>query len=57
MLNRGIFGMIISSISIFWCTYTATMFLEKHLSMREQRYLIAYPVFLLYACFALITIF
>ena len=39
------------------CTLTATRFFERALDMREQRYLIAYPVTLLYSCFAMITVF
>lgn len=54
---RGWFGTVLAVVAIFWCTYTATRFFEAALGMKEQRYLIAYPVFLLYATFALITIF
>jgi hypothetical protein len=50
-------GLILTLVAILWCTHTATRFFEVVLSMREQRYLIAYPVLLLYVCFALITIF
>jgi len=44
-------------LAILWCTYTATRFFEAATQMQHQRYLIAYPVFLVYACFALITVF
>ncbi len=40
-----------------WCTLIATRFFEAALQARDQRYLIAYPTFLLFACFALITVF
>jgi len=43
--------------AVGWCTLTATRFFEAALAAREQRYLIAYPSFLLYACFALIAVF
>ena len=43
--------------AVLWCTQSATRFFEGALHMREQRYLIAFPTFLLYACFALMTIF
>ncbi len=32
-------------------------FFERILDLSEQRWLIAYPLCLLYACFALITVF
>ncbi|GBG30663.1 Protein YIPF5 [Hondaea fermentalgiana] len=50
-------GTPLTLIAILWCTQTATRFFEAATQMSEQRFLIAYPVFLLYACFALITVF
>ena len=55
-LRRGT-GFIVALFAIAWCTITATRILEIELKMRDQRYLIAYPVFLLYSCFAMIVIF
>eukprot|EP00516_Mucochytrium_quahogii_P000868 CAMPEP_0203745318 /NCGR_PEP_ID=MMETSP0098-20131031/1093_1 /ASSEMBLY_ACC=CAM_ASM_000208 /TAXON_ID=96639 /ORGANISM=" , Strain NY0313808BC1" /LENGTH=292 /DNA_ID=CAMNT_0050633059 /DNA_START=352 /DNA_END=1227 /DNA_ORIENTATION=- len=43
-------GTPLTFIAIIWCTHTATRFFEIATHMREQRYLIAYPVFLVYAC-------
>jgi len=54
---NGAAGWILVPPSILWCTVTATRFFEAVLGAREQRYLIAYPVFLFFACFALITVF
>jgi len=54
---RGTVGLIISLFAIGWCTVTATRFIEKALEMGQQRYLIAYPIFLLYACFSLLTVY
>jgi len=48
---------LIAVFCIVWSTLTSTRFFEAGLKCREQRYLIAYPVFLLYSCFALITVF
>jgi hypothetical protein len=53
----GILGFCISSFSIAWSTLTATRLIEFSLQMREQRYLVAYPVVLMYACFTLLTVF
>jgi hypothetical protein len=54
---RGSIGLLLSLVVIGWCTLNATRLFEKALSMSEQRYLVAYPVTMLYACFALLTIF
>lgn len=54
---KGNVGLVLVPPSVGWCTLTATRFFEAALSAREQRYLIAYPAFLLFACFALITVF
>lgn len=55
-LKAGI-GAFLAFLAVCWCTLGATRIFETAMSMREQRYLIAYPAFLLYAVFALITIF
>ncbi|KAH8741792.1 Yip1p like integral membrane protein [Cryptosporidium ryanae] len=40
-----------------WSTITASRFFEYTVSLKHQRYLIAYPIALLYACFTIVTIF
>ena len=55
--RRGVFGIVVAAASIGWATVTSTRFFEKALGMSEQKFLIAYPCALTYACFALITIF
>jgi len=54
---KGILGWLLVPPSIGWCVLTSTRFFETILAAREQRYLIAYPAFLFFACFALITVF
>ena len=54
---RGPAGYVLVPAAVGWCTLTATRFFEAALSAREQRYLIAYPSLLFYACFALIAVF
>lgn len=49
-------GGLIALIAVLWSTYTATRFFETVLLMTEHRTLIAYPTFLVYATFALITV-
>ncbi|CRH01202.1 Yip1 protein, putative [Plasmodium relictum] len=50
-------GYTISFFCILWSALTASRFFEVALCMNSQRYLVAYPIFLLYSCFALIIIF
>lgn len=50
-------GYTISFFCILWSALTASRFFEAALQMNSQRYLIAYPIFLLYSCFALVIIF
>ncbi|CAM9586323.1 unnamed protein product [Chrysoparadoxa australica] len=54
---KGTLGLLLAVVAMCWCTVTATKLLESYLSMRAQRYLIAYPIGLFYSCFLLITIF
>ncbi|KAL0072418.1 Protein yipf5 [Marasmius tenuissimus] len=53
----GTFGYLLSLLSIIWCTYSASGIFVAVLRMSDQRLLVAYPVGLLYGCFALLSIF
>lgn len=53
----GKFGYLLSILSILWCTYSASGIFVAVLRMSDQRLLIAYPIGLLYGCFALLSIF
>ncbi|OAD65598.1 hypothetical protein PHYBLDRAFT_92678, partial [Phycomyces blakesleeanus NRRL 1555(-)] len=50
-------GVVLSVLSILWCTYSSSGMFTSVLHMSEQRYLVAYPVGLFYASFALMTVF
>lgn len=50
-------GYVLSILSIVWCTYSASGIFTVVLRMDHQRLLVAYPVGLLYGCFALLSIF
>ncbi|KAJ3541469.1 hypothetical protein NMY22_g3875 [Coprinellus aureogranulatus] len=50
-------GYLVTILSILWCTYAASGIFVAVLQMTEQRLLVAYPVGLLYGCFALLTVF
>lgn len=54
---QGLLGYGLGIASILWCTYSSSSIFVTILGMRNQKMLVAYPVGLLYACFALITIF
>ncbi|KAK0454693.1 Yip1-domain-containing protein [Armillaria borealis] len=51
------FGYLLALLSIIWCTYSASGIFVAVLRMSDQRLLVAYPVGLLYGCFALLSVF
>jgi len=53
----GTIGYLLSITSILWCTYAASGIFVAVLRMSDQRLLVAYPVGLLYGCFALLSVF
>ncbi|KAG8840840.1 hypothetical protein FRB91_005615 [Serendipita sp. 411] len=53
----GSLGYFLSILSILWCTYAASGIFVAVLRMSDQRLLVAYPVGLLYGCFALLSVF
>ncbi|KAL5485455.1 hypothetical protein ACEPAI_8097 [Sanghuangporus weigelae] len=57
MTLDGLLGFILAAISIMWCTYAASGIFVVVLRMSQQRLLVAYPVGLLYGCFALLSVF
>lgn len=50
-------GYAAAAISIVWCTHAASSIFVAVLRMDHQRLLVAYPIGLLYGCFALLSIF
>lgn len=54
---HGPLGLVLVAFTVIWSTYTAGSFFETLLELKEQRWLISYPIGLLYACFTLLTIF
>merc|ERR1711862_25979 len=54
---KGRFGAFSSLVCVCWSTATSSRFFANSISMEHQRWLVAYPVMLVYTCFALITIF
>lgn len=44
-------------VSIIWCTNSASVMFVTVLDMSQQRFLVAYPVALLYSAFAMLAVF
>jgi hypothetical protein len=53
----GFIGYVLSTLSLVWCTYAASGIFAAVLHMSDRRLLVAYPVGLLYGCFALLSVF
>jgi hypothetical protein len=58
LVNLQTFGYVLGLLAVAWSTTASTRLLELgYVGLREQRYLIAYPIALLYSAFVLMTIF
>lgn len=55
--NRATYGMIVAIVCIVWSSFSASRFIELLLGSKDQRYIIMYPLLLMYATFAMITSF
>jgi hypothetical protein len=53
----GYLGFALGAVGVLWATWAATRIFEAGCAMAEQRWLIAFPIFLFFTCFALIAIF
>lgn len=54
---KGALGVILTAITVGWCSFSASNLFVLGLSMQSQQLLVAYPCALLYGVFALITVF
>lgn len=54
---NGTLGAVSAAFCVGWSTVIASKFFETCLEMKEQRWLVAYPTGLMYACFTLLTVF
>lgn len=57
VLPHGILGVLVGAAAVGWSSYAASLMFVTVLQMRDQRALVAYPVCLVYAIFALIALF
>ncbi|KAK6462517.1 hypothetical protein DFJ63DRAFT_161845 [Scheffersomyces coipomensis] len=53
----NLFGYLLSTFAVVWCTYSASGFFVAVLKLHNARPLVAYPLFMFYSVFALMTIF
>jgi len=54
---KSTFGIVAASLCVGWATATSSRFFATAIAMDQQRWLVAYPVGLVYTFFTLITIF
>lgn len=54
---RNILGLILGIFCVVWSSFSASRFIELLLGSKDQRYIIMYPLLLLYATFGMITSF
>jgi len=54
---KGIIGIVLSLLTISWCSLSASKLFVCGLEMDSQQLLVAYPCALLYGVFALLTVF
>lgn len=57
IVMNSIVGYLLAAICIAWCTHSAALMFVTLLTMTDQRLLVAYPIGLVYTCFALISVF
>lgn len=57
LCSSGLLGYLLFLVTILWCSYSASGIFVSVLRMSEQRFLVAYPVLLFYATFALLSVF
>ena len=54
---QGLIAMVLSALSITWCSLSASKMFVTVLAMDSQQLLVAYPCALLYGVFTLLTVF
>ncbi|XP_033743733.1 protein YIPF5-like [Pecten maximus] len=54
---QGLIGIVLTAVSVIWCSLSASKLFVSALSMDHQQPLVAYPCALVYGVFALLTVF
>jgi len=55
--HMGSVGVVLAVLTIAWCACSSTRLFERGCGLRDQRFLVAYPVALFYSAFVMLTIF
>jgi len=55
--HMGSIGVVLAAVTIGWCACSSTRLFERGCGLREQRFLVAYPIALFYSAFVMLTIF
>jgi len=56
LINLQTLGNILGTLTVLWSTLASTRLLELGCHLRDQRYLILYPLLLFYSAFVMMTI-
>ena len=56
LINMQTLGNILGGLTVLWSTMASTRLLELGCGLRDQRYLIMYPLLLFYSAFVMMTI-
>ena len=56
IVNLQLLGNILGALTVLWSTIASTRLLELGCGLRDQRYLIMYPLLLFYSAFVMMTI-
>ena len=56
LINLQTLGNVLACLTVMWSTMASTRLLEQGCNLREQRYLIMYPLLLFYSAFVMMTI-
>ncbi len=54
---RSILGVVLTSLVVMWCAMSSSKLFVRALNMHQQQFLVGYPCALVYAVFALLTVF
>lgn len=56
-VDRGMLGILLTVLTVVWCSFSSSKLFVSALSMENQQPLVAYPCGLVYGVFALLTVF
>lgn len=54
---KSLFGIVLIAFVVLWCAMSSSKLFVRALNMQQQQFLVGYPCALVYAVFALLTVF